>query len=142
MPRAYIPKKDRKAVRKRANFCCEYCKALRAFSPTTFHVEHIIPIVSGGDNSLENLAHACGGCNFNKNTKTFARNPETGETVPLFHPRKDKWSDHFKWNDEALKIIGITLTGQLTIRVLDMNREGLVNLRKATKAIGAHPPRA
>jgi len=112
-----------------------------AFSPTTFHVEHIIPIVFGGDNSLANLAYACGGCNFNKNTKTSAPNPETSEIIPLFHPRKDKWSDHFKWDDDFLQIIGITTIGKTTIRVLDMNRKGLVNLRKATKAVGAHPPK-
>jgi hypothetical protein len=54
--------------------------------------------------------------------------PETGELVPLFHPRQDAWDDHFRWNGGM--IIGLTPTGQATVRLLNMNAPRRVQLRE------------
>lgn len=47
------------------------------------------------------------------------RDPVTGEIVPLFHPIKDQWRDHFEWNGPDL--IGRTTVGRVTIHVLGIN---------------------
>jgi len=137
----YISQKNRRIVKQRAHWLCEYCKALALYAPSSFDIYHIIPIVLGGSSDLENLAHSCSGCNQCKSDKTTVTDPTTGQQIPLFHPRKDNWNDHFKWNDEALHIVGITLKGQLTVETLDMNRKKLVNFRRALKALGVHPPK-
>jgi len=138
--RKYIRKKIKQTVIERACGCCEYCKALASHTPSPFEVEHIIALVVGGDDTLENLAYACRGCNLHKGIKVTISDLKTGQQIPLFHPRKDQWNDHFKWDDEVLRIIGITLKGELTIKTLDMNREGLINLRQVLKNAGLHPP--
>ena len=138
--RKYISVKIRRAVEERADYCCEYCRLSDSYSPSTFHLEHIISLARGGDDTLENLAYACSGCNEFKVAKITATDPATGQQIPLFHPRKDQWNKHFKWDDEALHIIGISLKGKLTIQALNMNRQGLINLRQVLKNAGLHPP--
>jgi len=140
MPKVYISVPLRRTVQERARGCCEYCKAPVSHCPGNFHIDHIIPVSKGGLTILENLAYSCGGCNPKKSAKTTATDPATGQKIPLFHPRKDDWNDHFKWDENKLHIIGITLKGELTIQTLDMNRQGLINLRGLLKEKGLHPP--
>lgn len=52
----------------------------------------------------------------------------------------NKWADHFVWNEDFSLIIGITPIGRATVETLQLNREGLVNLRKVLYPIGEHPP--
>lgn len=127
-------------VQQRANGVCEYCRAQAQFSPSSFSVEHIIPLVKGGVDDLDNLAFACQGCNNVKFTATEAPDPLTGEVVPLFHPRNDNWDAHFKWDQQFEYLEGITPTGRATVERLQMNRLSLVNLRQALVAFGKHPP--
>ena len=140
MPKVYIPVPFRRTVEERAKGCCEYCKAPVSHCPGNFHIDHIVPVSKGGLTVLENLAYACVGCNPIKSAKTTVTDPTTGKEIPLFHPRKDQWNDHFKWSDDTLQIIGISLKGKLSIQALDMNREGLINLRELLKNAGLHPP--
>jgi 5-methylcytosine-specific restriction endonuclease McrA len=70
MSRTYLEKKKKKFVREHANFCCEYCQSSEDFSTQTFVMEHIIPIYANGDNSTDNLALSCQGCNGFKYVKT------------------------------------------------------------------------
>jgi len=65
--------------------------------------------------------------------------PQTGVNTSLFHPRNDKWQEHFTWNEDLSLLLGSTLKGRATIDLLKLNRPGLVNLRKALVAYGAHP---
>ena len=58
----------------------------------------------------------------------------------LYHPRRQKWSDHFTWNYDCTLIIGIAPTGRATVEALHLNREGLVNLRWLLYAARKHPP--
>ena len=136
----YASKKNKTIVRERANGYCEYCKAFRAFATSLFCAEHIIPYVLGGSSELENLAYSCDICNVNKATKTTSTDSKTGQEIPIFHPRKDLWNDHFRWSDDSLRIIGITLKGELTIAALDMNRQEAINIRKLLRDAGLHPP--
>ncbi len=140
MSRKPVSKADKAIISERAQERCEYCQSLRKYSPQPFVAEHIIPISKGGKNHLNNLALACGGCNGHKYTKTEGLDPVNNKMVNLFHPRKDLWSDHFTWNEDQLKIIGLTSTGRATVFALQLNRKELLNLRKLNMLTGEHPP--
>jgi hypothetical protein len=127
-------------VAERAGSCCEYCFSQLRFSPDPFSVEHIIPIARGGHNDHDNLALACQGCNSRKYADTDAIDPVTGETAVLYHPRQHIWVDHFCWSNDFTQLIGLSPTGRATIEKLQLNREGVVNLRRLLLTIGAHPP--
>ena len=110
------------------------------FIPAGVPHEHIIPKSQGGKTTLENLALACQGCNNHKYNKTEGADPINGQVAPLYHPRKHRWNKHFAWNDDFTLIIGLTPIGRATVESLQLNREGLVNLRKVLYAMGEHPP--
>lgn len=137
---AKLPTSIRRKVRKRAKGCCEYCYSQEAFSSSPFSVEHIIPISKNGLDELETLAFACQGCNSRKYNKTHHADPLTHLEVNLYHPRKEAWHDHFTWNQDTLKLLGITPTGRATIACLDLNRVEVVNLRALLVVFGEHPP--
>lgn len=71
---------------------------------------------------------------------TSGRDPITEAETPLFHPRQQRWTDHFVWSDNARYVLGITATGRATVDRLRLNRPGLVNLRAALRHFGVHPP--
>ena len=119
---------ERRRVRARASNRCEYCQLRQEDSPlAVLHIEHIIPKVHGGGDDLDNLALACIDCNLHKGPNLTGVDPETGQTTHLFHPRHDRWDDHFEWR--GISIFGKTSTGRTTIRVLNMNSEDQRTLR-------------
>ncbi len=125
----------RELVRRRAKDRCEYCRLPQsavAFAP--FHTEHIIARQHGGGDEQSNLALACDRCNLRKGPNLSAIDPETGAIVPLFHPRRDLWQDHFRW--ENAEIVGRTPTGRATVRLLQMNAKRRLQLRGQLKAAG------
>ena len=127
-------------VRERATKNCEYCYSSDDFSPSPYCVEHIIPLVKAGETEPDNLAWACQGCNGRKYIFTEATDPYTGLEVPLYHPRKDKWVEHFAWNEDFSLMIGRTPVGRATIERLDLNRREVVNLCIILTEAGLHPP--
>ena len=130
---------ERDFISLRAHGCCEYCKILHDYSPDTFEIEHIIALFVGGTNELINLAFSCSGCNNRKGYKIKAIDPISGMLVPLFNPRTDKWKENFEWTDNFSIVEGITPQGRATVELLQLNRKGVVNLRKALFAYGVHP---
>jgi 5-methylcytosine-specific restriction endonuclease McrA len=100
-----------------------------------------LPKVKEGTDELENLALACQTCNNYKYTKTEAIDLLTKKAVPIYHPRKDVWNEHFTWNSDFTKLIGISPTGRATIEILKLNREGVRNLRFVLYSVGKHPPK-
>lgn len=137
-----INTKLKRKVIERAHGCCEYCHSQAKFAMQSFSIEHITPQSRSGETTASNLALACQGCNNHKYTKIDGYDPITGEIVTLFHPRNQQWKDHFSWNDSFIRIIGITPTGRATVEELNLNREGLLNLRKILYEVGEHPPAA
>ncbi len=93
--RRKIPEAVQEQVRRRANYLCEYCHASEKWQYVPFTVEHVIPVVRGGADSLDNLALACFHCNRKKADKLSAIEPELGTEVPLFNPRQNLWNEHF-----------------------------------------------
>lgn len=130
---------ERIAIRLRALFLCEYCYSPEDFSPDTYDADHIIPLFKEGTDDLENMALACGKCNGLKHEHVSWLDPLTHQMTPLFHPRQDAWAEHFAWSDDFTLIIGLTPKGRATIDLLKMNRQNLINLRKALVAYNAHP---
>ena len=130
----------REEVASRARSRCEYCLSLNSYSTSVFAVEHIFPSSKGGRTTLDNLALSCQGCNNFKYNKTEALDPITGKQVPLYNPRRDQWDEHFSWGEEYTLVIGKTPTGRATVETLQLNREGVVNLRQLLHSIGKHPP--
>jgi hypothetical protein len=140
MTKKYIPPELRRQVVERAQNYCEYCRYPGRYAPQTPPVDHIIPQDAGGRTILENLAQSCQGCNGHKAARTAALDPVTGQMVPLFHPRQQRWEEHFAWSEDYLRITGLTAIGRATVEALQLNREGLVNLRRVLYAVGEHPP--
>lgn len=135
-----VTAEQRRVVIARAKECCEYCYSQMKFATQSFSVEHILPRYKGGKNTLDNLALSCQGCNNHKYTKTEGLDPVTEQVVPLLHPRQQVWQEHFAWNADYTLVVGLTPTGRATVNELQLNRAGLVNLRRALFALGEHPP--
>lgn len=123
----------------RANGCCEYCEIPQAFDPLRFQIDHIIAEQHRGPTSKENLALACYTCNHHKGPNIAGFDLVTNGTIPLFNPRKEVWSDHFRWNDAELE--GKTPVGRVTIHVLAINRDFRVALRRTLIQEGVFPVR-
>lgn len=140
MPRRYITVEEQRIIIERAQYRCEYCQSWMNYATQPFVFEHIIPHSRGGDTTKENLALACGGCNGHKYNKTEAPDPLSGRMVPLYNPRQQRWQDHFSWNEDFTRVVGLTATGRATIKALRMNRPGVVNMRKLLRTVGKHPP--
>ncbi|HXG68614.1 MAG TPA: HNH endonuclease [Blastocatellia bacterium] len=83
-----VPRTVRQIIRDRADNRCEYCRRHAAYACAPFVCEHILPRVRGAGNTISELAWACAACNGHKYAKTHARDPKTGRTVALFHPRR------------------------------------------------------
>lgn len=140
MPEHRVPARVKQAVIRRAGECCEYSRSQARFAPDPFSVEHIVPRAAGRRSEASNLALSCQGCNNRKYVSIDAPDPLTGETVPLYHPRQQCWTDHFGWSEDFTLVLGPTPTGRATVERLQLNREGVVNLRRALQSIGRHPP--
>lgn len=125
----------RQQVRDRAGDRCEYCRLHQRHDRFhSFHVEHIVARQHGGTDVLENLAWSCHQCNFHKGTNLAGLDPDTGEMVRLFHPRRDRWEDHFAWHGS--KLTGVTAIGRTTAWLLEMNSQERVELRRLLQALG------
>ena len=125
----------RQFVRGRAAQRCEYCRLPQAALPwATFHIEHIRARQHGGHDDLENLALACRRCNLRKGPNLSSIDLETDAIAPLFHPRIDKWSEHFALVGH--RILGLTNVGRATAALLDMNDQQRLQLRAELAAVG------
>lgn len=114
-----VPVAVRRLVWERAADCCEYCGMPQSFDPATFEVDHVVPEKMDGVTVHENLALACFKCNNHKGPNIAGIDPDTGAKSFLFDPRKDLWTDHFRW--EGPLLIGKTSSGRATLGLLQIN---------------------
>ena len=140
MPKTHVRAEQRQLVAERARGRCEYCQSPAAFATQSFSVEHILPVSRGGETTPGNLALACPGCNSHKYTKIEAPDPIDGAPTPLYHPRRQRWKEHFGWDEGFIRVIGLTPTGRATVNALQMNRPGVMNMRQILFVSGLHPP--
>ncbi len=115
IPRIPTPLGD--LVRRRALGLCEYCRLPQSSQEATFHIDHIQSHSADGPTVAENLALACVTCSLRKAARTKVRDAVTGQLVPLFHPRRDHWSHHFRLTRGG-KIAGRTPIGRATAAAL------------------------
>ncbi len=100
----------------------EYCRRYKIMTGVLFfEVEHILPRTLGGASEPDNLAFACRRCNLLKSDKIVAIDPRTKRPAPLFNPRRDRWSEHFRRSRNLLCIYGRTATGRVTVALLQFN---------------------
>jgi hypothetical protein len=100
--------------------------------------DHVIGEQHGGVTSLDNLAHACFRCNRYKGPNTATRDPRTGNLVPLFNPRTERWSTHFQLDGAA--IVPLTPVGRGTVLLLHFNDEQRLLLRTELLREGRYSP--
>lgn len=123
---------------RRAGGRCEYCGLSQVGQEATFHVDHVVPRAVGGKTTIANLALACVSCSLRKWAKQAATDPESGQTEPLFNPRTQTWSEHFRWEDE--RVTPLSPTGRATVVALAMNRPLIIAIRQEELVRGRHPP--
>ncbi len=128
MSKTYIPSALRKLVYERAQGCCEYCLIPDTFVLAAHQIDHIISEKHGGLTEANNLALSCVLCNKHKGSDLASIIPETSQIIPLYHPRQDRWNEHFKLSNAQL--IPLTPTGRVTIQLLQLNRSDRIEERK------------
>jgi HNH endonuclease len=121
-------------VWQRAGGRCEYCRLPQAGSRAAFEIDHIIACHHHGRTVSGNLALSCAFCNGYKGPNLTGRDPHGGKLTPLFHPRRHKWSYHFRY--EGGTLIGRTAIGRTTVDVLRINHPQRVALREILIAAG------
>jgi hypothetical protein len=132
-----IPAALRDEVVQRAGGRCEYCRLSQVGQEATFHVDHIVPRSLDGPTQPENLALACVSCSLRKGAQQSAADPKTGVDTSLYHPRTQKWSDHFRWDGETVR--PLTSVGRATVAALALNRPLILAIRREEAARGRHP---
>ena len=131
----------RRLVCTRANYLCEYCHLPQELFPAAlFHIDHVIPKQHGGSDGPRNRALSCSRCNLNKGPNLATRDGITGRLIPLFNPRRQRWSRHFCWRGP--KLVGHSAIGRATIKILGINQPDRVDLRRNLREEGLFPFRA
>lgn len=69
---------------------------------------------------MTNLALACTRRNAFKGTNIHSVDPRSLRRIALFHPRRNKWLDHFRLSQDGA-IVGLSPVGRATVRLLQMN---------------------
>jgi len=107
-------------AQQRSSGRCEYCRLPDWLPPLEpFHLEHVTARQHGGATEAENLAWACHRRNFHKGPNLSAIDPDTKSVVPLFHPRRDAWHEHFAI--VGIRVVGLSAIGRATAGLLQMN---------------------
>ncbi|HBJ82903.1 MAG TPA: HNH endonuclease [Verrucomicrobiales bacterium] len=132
MSETYIGAELRRLVVSRARRRCEYCLVFEDDTYVGFQIDHVISEKHGGPTAADNLALACLFCNLNKGSDIGSLD-EAGSFTRLFHPRQDRWDEHFRF--EGPRIEGVTRIGVATARLLRFNDESRVQERRATMSL-------
>lgn len=104
-------------------------------------IEHIIPLALSGSDEESNLWLACPLCNSHKSDKVSAIDPESEQEYPLFNPRTQRWSEHFQWSADGIRIVGLTPTGRATVIALHLSDDpDALEVRSYWVLAGWHPP--
>jgi hypothetical protein len=123
-----------------------------------FHVDHIVPTARWSEflegtllveplasdraaNHIDNFAWSCPHCNTGKGDRTEGR--VSSSRFRLFHPRRDRWEDHFVLTGGYLIIEGVTEIGKSTAKVLGFNdsrRNGPIVARHKAIVDRIYPP--
>ena len=127
----------RRLVFDRANGCCEYCLLAQNVAAYKHEPDHIIPRQHDGETTSDNLALACARCNRYKGYNIGSYDPETGELVAFYNPRRQKWSDHFQLVESIITLL--TPDGRVTAKMLHFNDLDRIEERERLIAVNLYP---
>jgi hypothetical protein len=132
-----VPDAVRQLVRERASDRCEYClfPADQAFQP--HEVDHIFARKHRGSDDDSNLCLSCFPCNRHKGSDLASFDPVTGDVALLFHPRRDRWHEHFEVRGSRIE--GITPSGRATVELLQFNTLERILEREPLIVLGRYP---
>ena len=133
----HIPAALRRQVWERAAGLCEYCLLHERDDWVGFQIEHIRSRKHGGRTTLSNLALACLDCNMAKGTDLGSVSRASGLLIPFYHPRRDRWTEHFRL--QGHRIVPLTETGEVTSRILGFNTRPRLLKRQAIAMAGRYP---
>ena len=134
---AKVPPRLRDLVRERARHRCEYCLIHEEDTLFAHEIDHIVARKHRGETSEANLAWACFACNGFKGSDIVSIDIETGQVEPLFNPRQDNWSRHFRLKEGH--ITPLTSKGRVTEYLLQFNLPRSVKTRKLLIKEGRYP---
>lgn len=127
----------RSQVKIRASGQCEYCLLNQDDAGFSHEIDHVISRKHGGTSDPENLAFACYLCNRYKGSDIASVHRSTGKLVRLFHPRQDRWVEHFRVVGALLE--PLTDIGQATSELLRFNIAARVVERQLLQSLGRYP---
>jgi len=141
MTRMASPAALYRLIAERDRYRCAYCLTTEENCGLQMHVDHIMPEAAGGTSTADNLCLACFSCNVHQAAQQGGTDPVTGDVVSLFHPLRQKWTEHFAWDESNAQIVGLTSCGRATVVALHMNNPAVVRARRRWVAAGWHPPK-
>lgn len=130
----------RRLVLPRARARCEYCGVPESHAFARHQVDHVVPEKHGGGTSAENLALSCTLCNRRKGSDLAAIDPQSGQAVPLYNPRTQRWGEHFAVREGIVR--PLTPEGRATTALLRLNDPARVleRLELARAGMSEPPP--
>ena len=132
----YINPDVRQFVAERAEYLCEYCLIHEDDTYFGCQIEHIISLKHGGTSDADNLAYACVLCNRHKGSDVGSvLNDE--EFVRFYHPRRDRWAEHFRLDGYILQ--PLTSIGEATAKILLFNTDERLLERESLIDLGRYP---
>jgi hypothetical protein len=124
----------RQLVWDRARDTCEYCRIPQSLDILPFQIDHVIAEKHHGPTTEDNLAVCCFSDNSYKGPNIAGIDPQTGQITRLFHPRRDVWKEHFRW--DGAELVGLSAIGRATIDVLAINLPERIEHRRLLLAAG------
>ena len=137
MSEGYIPAAMRRAVRERAHGSCEYCLLAEDDAYFPHEPDHITSLKHRGQSIRDNLVWSCFDCTRFKGSNIASLDPLSGDLVPLFNPREDRWYQHFQI--VAGEILPLTPMGRATAALLKFNLPQRVEVRASLAQANRYP---
>ena len=119
----------RRRVTERASGLCEYCLLHPRDAWFGHQIDPVISRQHGGGMVFANLALACLDCHLAKVSNLEPLTSRSGNLIPFFNPRRDRWSEHFNLNGHRIE--PISDTGSVTCRILGFNASRRLMERRA-----------
>jgi hypothetical protein len=136
-----IPADVAERVRRDAGNRCGYCLSPQRLVMARLEIEHLVPRAEGGSDDEINLWLSCPLCNRHKADRVCHIDPITQTRAPLFNPRTQKWSEHFYWTADGIRIAGKTPVGRATVAALHLDDDpDAIVVRSYWVLAGWHPP--
>lgn len=119
----------RRVVREQYDFRCGYCGVSETNIGAEMTVDHFLPRIRGGDDSLDNLIYSCHACNEFKGDYWHDE-----PALRLLHPLLDDLAVHYHEQADGT-LLARTERGAVHIQTLQLNRPKLIAFRLEQREI-------